>query len=32
VIDGSYPLEKTAEAFRHYEVHPRGKILITAVG
>jgi NADPH:quinone reductase-like Zn-dependent oxidoreductase len=30
VIDGCYPLEKTAEAFRYYEqVHPKGKVVIT---
>jgi NADPH:quinone reductase-like Zn-dependent oxidoreductase len=30
VIDGSYPLSKTAEAFRYYEkVHARGKVVIT---
>jgi len=32
VIDGIYPLGKTAEAFRYYEkVHPRGKVVITMV-
>ncbi|HVP22185.1 MAG TPA: NAD(P)-dependent alcohol dehydrogenase [Anaerolineaceae bacterium] len=30
VIDGCYPLEKTAEAFQYFEnVHPRGKVVIT---
>jgi NADPH:quinone reductase-like Zn-dependent oxidoreductase len=30
VIDGCYPLSKTAEAFRYYEkVHPKGKVVIT---
>jgi len=30
VIDGCYPLERTAEAFQYYEdVHPRGKVVIT---
>jgi len=30
VIDGCYPLSKTAEAFQYYEkVHPRGKVAIT---
>ena len=30
VIDGCYPLSKTAEAFQYYEkVHPKGKIVIT---
>jgi len=30
VIDGSYPLSKTAEAFRYFEkVHPKGKVVIT---
>jgi len=30
VIDGCYPLSKTAEAFRYFEkVHARGKIVIT---
>jgi NADPH:quinone reductase-like Zn-dependent oxidoreductase len=30
VIDASYPLAKTVEAFRYYaDVHPRGKIVIT---
>jgi NADPH:quinone reductase-like Zn-dependent oxidoreductase len=29
VIDGSYPLSKTADAFRYFEkVHPRGKVVI----
>jgi NADPH:quinone reductase-like Zn-dependent oxidoreductase len=32
VIDGTYPLGKTAEAFRYYEkVHARGKVVITMV-
>jgi NADPH:quinone reductase-like Zn-dependent oxidoreductase len=32
VIDGIYPLGKTAEAFRYYEkVHPRGKVVISVV-
>ena len=30
VIDGCYPLSKTAEAFQYYEkVHPKGKVVIT---
>ena len=30
VIDGCYPLSKTAEAFRYFEkVHPKGKVVIT---
>jgi NADPH:quinone reductase-like Zn-dependent oxidoreductase len=30
VIDGCYPLNKTAEAFRYYEKeHPRGKVVIS---
>jgi NADPH:quinone reductase-like Zn-dependent oxidoreductase len=30
VIDGCYPLEKTAEAFRYFEdVHPKGKVVLT---
>jgi NADPH:quinone reductase-like Zn-dependent oxidoreductase len=30
VIDGHYPLSKTAEAFRYFEkVHPKGKVVIT---
>jgi NADPH:quinone reductase-like Zn-dependent oxidoreductase len=30
VIDGSYPLSKTADAFRYYEnEHPRGKVVIS---
>jgi NADPH:quinone reductase-like Zn-dependent oxidoreductase len=30
IIDGCYPLSKTAEAFQYYEkVHPKGKIVIT---
>jgi len=30
VIDGCYPLSKTAEAFRYFEkVHARGKVVIT---
>jgi NADPH:quinone reductase-like Zn-dependent oxidoreductase len=30
VIDGCYPLSKTAEAFRYYEkVHAKGKVVIT---
>ncbi len=30
LIDASFPLERTADAFRHYEKdHPRGKIVIT---
>jgi NADPH:quinone reductase-like Zn-dependent oxidoreductase len=30
VIDGCYPLSKTADAFRYYEeVHPKGKVIIT---
>jgi NADPH:quinone reductase-like Zn-dependent oxidoreductase len=30
VIDGSYPLEKTVDAFRYFEeVHPKGKVVIT---
>jgi NADPH:quinone reductase-like Zn-dependent oxidoreductase len=30
VIDGSYPLSETANAFRYVEdVHPRGKVVIT---
>jgi NADPH:quinone reductase-like Zn-dependent oxidoreductase len=30
VIDGCYPLSKTAEAFQYYEkVHARGKVVIT---
>ena len=30
LIDGCYPLAKTAEAFRYYEeVHPQGKVVIT---
>lgn len=30
VIDGCYPLSKTAKAFRYFEkVHPRGKVVIT---
>jgi len=30
VIDGVYPLSKTAEAFRYFEtVHPKGKVVIT---
>jgi NADPH:quinone reductase-like Zn-dependent oxidoreductase len=30
VIDGSYPLSKTADAFRYVEdVHPRGKVVVT---
>ena len=30
VIDGCYPLRKTAEAFQYYEkVHPTGKVVIT---
>jgi NADPH:quinone reductase-like Zn-dependent oxidoreductase len=29
VIDGCYPLSKTAEAFWYFEkVHPRGKVVI----
>ncbi len=29
VIDGIYPLESTADAFRYYErEHPRGKVVI----
>ncbi len=32
VIDRSFPLEKTAEAFRHYEAgHMQGKVVITVV-
>jgi NADPH:quinone reductase-like Zn-dependent oxidoreductase len=32
VIDGCYPLSKTAEAFRYFEkVHPKGKVVITVV-
>ncbi len=30
MIDASFPLESTADAFRHYEnEHARGKIVIT---
>ena len=30
IIDGCYPLSKTAEAFRYFEkVHAKGKIVIT---
>ena len=30
LIDGCYPLGKTAEAFRYFEqVHARGKVVIT---
>ncbi len=30
VIDGCYPLSKTAEAFQYYEkMHPKGKVVIT---
>ena len=30
VIDGCYPLSKTAEALRYFEkVHPKGKVVIT---
>ena len=30
VIDGCYPLSKTADAFRYFEkVHARGKVVIT---
>jgi len=30
VIDGCYPLSKTADAFQYYEkVHPKGKVVIT---
>jgi len=30
VIDGCYPLDKTAEAFKYFEeVHPRGKVVIS---
>jgi NADPH:quinone reductase-like Zn-dependent oxidoreductase len=30
VIDGSYPLKDTAQAFQYYEEkHPRGKVVIT---
>jgi len=30
VIDGSYPLSETADAFRYVEdVHPRGKVVVT---
>ncbi len=30
VIDGFYPLDKAAEAFRYFEtVHPKGKVVIT---
>ena len=30
VIDGCYPLSKTAEAFRYFEkVHPKGKVVIS---
>jgi NADPH:quinone reductase-like Zn-dependent oxidoreductase len=30
VVDGCYPLSKTAEAFWYFEkVHPRGKVVIT---
>jgi NADPH:quinone reductase-like Zn-dependent oxidoreductase len=32
VIDGSYPFEKTSEAFRYFEKeHPRGKVVITMI-
>jgi len=32
VIDGCYPLSKTADAFRYFEKeHPRGKVVITIV-
>ena len=32
VIDGSYPLSETADAFRYVEdVHPRGKVVVTMV-
>ena len=32
VIDGCYPLDKTAEAFKYFEeVHPRGKVVISMV-
>ncbi|MCP4373178.1 MAG: zinc-binding dehydrogenase, partial [Deltaproteobacteria bacterium] len=32
VLDRSFPLEKTAEAFRHYEAgHMQGKVVITVV-
>jgi NADPH:quinone reductase-like Zn-dependent oxidoreductase len=32
VIDGCYPLSKTAEAFWYFEkVHPKGKVVITVV-
>jgi NADPH:quinone reductase-like Zn-dependent oxidoreductase len=30
IIDGCYPLSKTAEAFQYYEkVHAQGKVVIT---
>ena len=32
VIDGYYPLSKTAEAFWYFEkVHPKGKVVINVV-
>ena len=32
VIDGCYPLRKTADAFRYFEqVHPRGKVVIRVI-
>ena len=32
VIDRSFPLEETAEAFRHYKAgHMQGKVVITVV-
>ena len=32
VIDGCYPLRKTADAFRYFEqVHPRGKVVIRII-
>ena len=32
VIDGCYPLSKTAEAFWYFEkVHPKGKVVISVV-